>query len=778
MGKDVKISVRELVKFVLRFGDIDTGIVSSVRALQGINIHKKLQTEGGENYIKEVSLKHEFEYSSIKYKIEGRADGIIIEEDRCTIDEIKTVAYDLNSVSQPNLLHISQAKVYGFIYCTQNDLDKINLRITYYNIKTDEIKRFLEEYTKDKLTEFFYEIIKKYTVFVSLIRELDEISKESIKKVKFPFDSYRKGQREMAVSIYNTIKEKKRIFINAPTGIGKTISALFPGIKAMGEGFTDKIFYLTSKTTNRGLAEEGINKLRDNGLRIKSVTITSKEKICFAEEVMCKPEACPYAKGHYDRINEAILDILRNEDNLNREVIESYSKKHNVCPFEFSLDLSLYSDIIICDYNYVFDPRVYLRRFFGEGASDSLNALFLIDEAHNLVDRGRDMFSAVLFKDDFLKGKKLTNNKKIINSLNSVNRAFLNIKKEMTEDFLVSKDEINEIYRPLNKLILNLEEYFTHNEYNKELQQIYFDALAFNRISEFYDERYVTYIEKLNKNISIKLFCIDPSYLLKEALKRGDSAVFFSATLSPIKYYKEVLGGDESDYNLSLVSPFPRKNRLLLIEDNMSTKYGNRDNTYTALADYIYTLYSCRQGNYMVFFPSYLYMENVYKEFNEKYKVNTYCQEKDMKDSERNAFIERFDNEKDSISFCVLGGIFSEGIDLTGDRLIGVMIVSVGLSKICTENDIIKEYFNNKNNKGFQFAYVYPGMNKVLQAAGRLIRKEEDRGVILLIDSRYKTREYINLFPRDWFPNIQIRNKNDIIQYVKEFYEEVKDEQF
>ena len=771
MGKDIKISVRELVEFVLRCGDIDTSIVSSVRALQGISIHKKLQTEGGKNYIKEVSLKYEFEFSSIKYKIEGRADGIITEEDYYIIDEIKTVAYDLNSILEPNLLHISQAKMYGYIYCIQNNLGKIKIRITYYNIKTDEVKRFLEEYTVRQLAEFFYEIIEKYTVFISFLRGFNEVSKEAIKKISFPFDFYRKGQREMAVSIYNTIKEKKKIFINAPTGIGKTISAIFPGIKAMGEGLADKIFYLTSKTTNRGMAEEGINKLRDKGLKIKSVTLTAKEKICFAEEVLCKPEDCPYAKGHYDRINQAILDILENEDNLSRDIIESYAKKHNVCPFEFSLDLSLYSDIIICDYNYVFDPRVYLRRFFGDGAVESLNAVFLIDEAHNLVDRGRDMFSASLLKDDFLKGKKLTNNKKIINSLNAVNKVFLNIKKEMTESFLTVKEEKGEIYGPLNKLILNLEEYFTHNEYNKELQQIYFDALAFIRISEFYDERYVTYIEKQDKNISIKLFCIDPSYLLREALKRGDSAVFFSATLSPIKYYKEVLGGDENDYNLSLNSPFSRKNRLLLIEDNMSTKYGNRDNTYTDLADYIYTLYSCRRGNYMVFFPSYLYMENVYKAFNGKYNVNAYCQAKDMKDEERATFIERFNIQKDSISFCVLGGVFSEGIDLTGDKLIGVVIVSVGLSKICTENDIIKEYFNNKNNMGFQFAYVYPGMNKVLQAAGRLIRKEEDRGVILLIDSRYKTREYINLFPREWFPNIQIKDKNDIIQYVKEFYE-------
>ena len=697
MSNDVKISVRELVEFVLRYGDIDTSIVSSVRALQGISIHKKLQTEGGENYIKEVSLKHEFEFSSIKYKVEGRADGIITEEDSCTIDEIKTVAYDLNSITEPDLLHISQAKVYGYIYCIQNNLDKIKLRVTYYNIKTDEVKRFLEEYTTCELTEFFYDIIKKYSIFINVLRNFDEISKKSIKKIKFPFDSYRKGQREMAVSIYNTIKEKKKIFINAPTGIGKTISALFPGIKAMGEGYADKIFYLTSKTTNRGMAEDGINKLRDKGLKIKSVTLTSKEKICFAEEVLCKPEVCPYAKGHYDRINEAVLDILRNEDNLSRDSIESYSKKHNVCPFEFSLDLSLYSDIIICDYNYVFDPRVYLRRFFGDGAA-ALNAVFLIDEAHNLVDRGRDMFSASLFKDDFLKGKKLTSNKKIINSLNSVNKVFLNIKKEMTDNFLTVKDERGEIYTPLNKLVLNLEEYFTHNEYNKELQQIYFDALAFIRISEFYDERYVTYIEKQDKNISIKLFCIDPSYLLREALKRGGSAVFFSATLSPLKYYKEVLGGDENDYNLSLASPFSRKNRLLLIEDNMSTKYGNRDNTYTDLADYIYTLYSCRQGNYMAFFPSYLYMEKVFKAFNEKYNLSTYCQARDMKEEERTAFINRFEIEKDSISFCVLGGVFSEGIDLSGDKLIGVIIVSVGLSKICTENDIIKDYFHNKNN--------------------------------------------------------------------------------
>jgi DNA excision repair protein ERCC-2 len=775
MENIIKVSVRELVEFVLRCGDIDTSIVSSVRALQGINVHKKLQLEGGENYEKEVSLKYEFEFSSVKYKIEGRADGIIFGDGYYTIDEIKTVAYDLNSIMKPNLLHVSQAKIYGYIYCIQNNLDKIKIRVTYYNIKTDEVKRFIEDYTEQQLEEFFYEIIKKYSDFILFLKDSEEITKESIKKINFPFSSYRKGQRGMAVSVYNTIKEKKKIFINAPTGIGKTMSTLFPGIKAIGEGLTDKIFYLTSKTTNRGLAEDSINNLRNKGLKIKSVTLTSKEKICFAEDVQCKPDICPYAKGHFDRINEAILDILINEDDLNRETIERYSKEHNVCPFEFSLDLSQYSDIIICDYNYVFDPRVYLRRFFGDGA-EQINAVFLIDEAHNLVDRGRDMFSASLFKEDFLKGKKLTKNKKIINSLNSVNKVFLNIRKEMTESFLVSREEKEEIYNPLNKLLLNLEEYFTHNEYNKELLQIYFDALSFIRISEFYDERYVTYIEQQDKNLSIKLFCIDPSYLLKEALKRGGSSVFFSATLSPLKYYKEILGGDEGDYNLSLESPFSRKNRLLLIEDSTSTKYVNRDNTYSDLSEYIYTLYNCRKGNYMVFFPSYLYMENVYKAFKEKYNVNAYCQVKGMLEEERSAFIDRFDNEKDSINFCVLGGVFSEGIDLPGDKLIGVVIVSVGMSKICTENDIIKEYFQNKNNRGFQYAYVYPGMNKVMQAAGRLIRKEEDRGVILLIDSRYKTSEYINLFPREWFPNIQIKGTSDIIQYVNEFYKEEKHE--
>lgn len=775
MSKIIKISVRDLVEFVLRSGDIDNTFTSSVRAQEGILIHKKLQLEGGEAYTSEVSLKHVLEQDSYTFNIEGRADGIIKELDGITIDEIKTTARDLNSILAPNIMHIAQVKIYGYIYSLQNNIEEINIRVTYYNIKKGDTKKFNQIFSLKDLEEFLFQIINKYILFVSFQNNWGEESKDSIKKLKFPFNLYRKGQREMSVAVYNTIKEKRKIFINAPTGIGKTISTIFPAIKALGEGKTDKIFYLTAKTTNRAFAEEGIGKLRDKGLKIKSLTITSKEKTCKNDEMLCNPKECPYAKGHFDRINNALLDILEKEDFFGRDTIDKYASLYMVCPFEFSLDISLFCDVIICDYNYVFDPRVYLKRFFGEGSNGG-EFTFLVDEVHNLVDRGRNMFSASLSKEDFSKIKKEVKDKKIVSLLNAVNKSFLSIKKKMDGEFFLSKDIIEEIFPPLNKLMLNLEGYFTSNEYNKELAEIYFNTLAYIKISEFYDERYVNYVELEGKNIVIKQFCIDPSFLLREALKRGKSAVFFSATLSPLKYYKEILGGEEKDYNLSLNSPFSNKNRLLLIEENISTKYSNRENTYEDIAEYIYSLYSCKRGNYIAFFPSYFYMEKVYELFKEKYNMNIYCQTRDMKDEDRNAFIERFDIEKDSVNFCVLGGAFSEGIDLIGDKLIGVIIVSVGIPMICNENNIIKDYFQNKNNKGYEFAYMYPGMNKVMQAAGRLIRNEEDRGIIILIDSRYRERDYINLFPKEWFPNICIRNKNDIIKYVTEFYKEERNE--
>lgn len=777
---EIRISVRNLVEFILRSGDIDSQFIGNSRALEGTKAHQKIQKENKEKgYTAEVTLKYPMEYKGFNFLIEGRADGIISNDDIIIVDEIKSTTRPIEYLEENyNETHWSQAKCYAFIYCEQNNLDYIAVQLTYYQIESDDIKRFKRRFQYNELKEFFFGLIDKYLIWASLTNKWITKRDNSIRKLDFPFEKYRKGQREMAVSVYKTIVENKKIFIQAPTGIGKTISTLFPTIKAIAEGHTSKIFYLTAKTIVRGVVEEAFSKMKDQGLEFKAVTLTAKEKICFKEKSICDPEHCEFAKGHFNRINDAILDILEHENYFTRRIIENYAIKHKICPFEFSLDLTLWSDCVICDYNYVFDPRVYLRRFFDENEGEYT---FLIDEAHNLVDRAREMFSAELFKKPILELKKKMKDKepKISKSLGKLNQFMISLKKLCDKNgYLIQENEPKDIYPLIKKFMNEAEEWLVKNQDNElheELLEMYFNLLTFMRIVELYDERYVTYVENDKDNTKIKLFCLDPSYLLSEAVKRGKSAVFFSATLTPIDYFFEVLGGEKDSYRMRLASPFDVSNRALLIADNISTKYNNRSRTYSIIADYINTVINQKQGNYIVFFPSYQYMNEVYSVFIDNYSdVNVVIQSGSMSEEEREKFLNLFQSDmKDGIlGFCVLGGIFSEGVDLKHDRLIGSIIVGVGLPQICFKKNIIRDYFNKKNHCGFEYSYVYPGMNKVLQAVGRVIRTETDKGVILLIDDRFGSRNYIQLFPKEWFPNIRVRNKSELETQLKDFWKQ------
>jgi len=525
--REIKMSVRKLVEFILRSGDLDSRFVGSSRAVEGTRIHKKVQKSMGDEYKAEVRLKHIFEYKGFTFKIEGRADGIIDDDNGVIIDEIKSTTRPLKIIDEEyNHLHWAQAKCYGYIYALQNDIDEIDIQLTYYHVQTEDIKRLVQTYSKEGLKDFFYNLIDKYLVWAEYTEKWRKTRNISIKDMKFPFDKYRDGQRKLAVAVYRTISEEKRLFTQAPTGIGKTISTIFPTIKAIGEGHSDKIFYLTAKTITRQVAEETFNKLSKKGLRFKSLTLTAKDKICFKEETICNPDECEFAKGHFDRINDAILDILTNEDLTTRPLIEKYAQKHQVCPFEFSLDLALWSDCVICDYNYAFDPRVYLKRFF---LDNSGNYTFLVDEAHNLVDRSREMFSAEIYKKPILELKRIMKeeNKDIYNALNKLNEYMIKMRKLCDEENFHEKDgEPSKLYPLLSKLIDESEEWLTKNQNKngyKELLELYFNAHSFNNIAENYDESYVTYIEEYrNNDVKLKLFCLDPAYLLSEAIKRGN----------------------------------------------------------------------------------------------------------------------------------------------------------------------------------------------------------------------------------------------------------------
>lgn len=775
--KEIKISVRNLVEFLLRSGDIDSSFFRANRAVEGTRIHKKIQKAQKEDYKPEITLKFSVELEEFILSVEGRADGIIEGNGEVTVDEIKSTLTPLTVVDENySEVHWAQAKCYAYIYAQQNNLKQINVRLTYCHLDTEEIKYLIKTFSISQLKEFFEELIDSYYSWAKLLYQWQCERDKSIKDMKFPFEAYRKGQRELAVAVYKTITSGKNIFVKAPTGTGKTVSTLFPAIKAIGEGSTSKIFYLTAKTITRSVAEEALSIMRAKGLKFKAVTLTAKEKICIKEKSSCNPIDCEVAKGHFDRINNAIMDILTNEDEIKRETIELYSNKHMVCPFEYSLDLTLWADAVICDYNYVFDPRVYLKRFFTEKGGDFT---FLVDEAHNLVDRAREMYSAEITKKPVLEMKKEMKevSPKISKALGRLNTFMLN-KKKLCNDkgFYVSAEGDKDIYSILRKFVSECEEYLAKNEDAKMgegLLELYFTALIFIKICELYDERYVTYVEKQSNDVRIKLFCLDPSYLLSETLKKGKSAAFFSATLIPLEYYRGILGGSTEDYTMNIESPFSVENRKLMVADSISTRYVNREQSYREIVEAIKNVTCCKCGNYLVFFPSYQYMNSVYDIFKSEYpEVRVHVQSAFMTEGEREKFLELFSPEpvETTIGFCVMGGIFSEGIDLKSDRLIGTVIVGVGLPQVCLERDIIRDYFQEKNGQGFEYAYMFPGMNKVMQAAGRVIRSETDKGVILLIDERFTNRNYLNLFPKEWFPYVRIIKTSDIMKHVTEFW--------
>lgn len=775
MGNIIKVSVRNLVEFVLRSGDIDNSFRSMSRALEGTKAHQKVQNSYGHEYIPEVTLRHSVFYEDFTIELQGRADGIFTFPDEIIIDEIKSTTKDLEDIKDDNELHWAQAKCYGYMYSVLEELDEINIQVTYFHLESEEKKIFKKEYTREELKKYFYNLTDKYIEWASTTFYWGETRDASILDLKFPFSSYRQGQRELAVATYKTIKEGKKLFAKAPTGIGKTISTLFPSIKTLGEGSTAKIFYLTAKTITREVPINSMDIMIKRGLRAKTIVITAKDKICLNEETKCNPRDCTYAKGHFDRVNDAIMDIFENEDLITREVATIYAEKHHVCPFEFVLDVSLWADIIIADYNYVFDPQVYLKRFFEGMAEDYV---FLVDEAHNLVDRSREMFSAEINKNSFLQVKDIFKEQypKIYKSLNSCKNKMNKTREELdVEKEYYQREEITELYYPIKRLITLLEPWLVeekkHEDYESVLE-LYFNLITFIKISDFYDEHYVVYIREEYNDLIFKLYCVDSSYLLREAMARGKSSILFSATLSPIDYYMDLLGGSDKDYDIILSSPFPRENLCLMIGDNISTRYKDRDNTYIDIVNYMESFIEAKKGNYFVFFPSYAYMNNVYEILSERNNdLNIIMQNGSMSELEREAFLSCFTEENDLIAFAVMGGIFSEGIDLAGEKLIGAVIVGVGLPQICFERNIIKDYFNHHRGEGFDYAYTYPGMNKVLQSAGRVIRSPEDRGAVLLIDDRYRGRKYKDLFPREWINGKSIRNENRLKTFLKSFWE-------
>lgn len=775
----IRISVRSLVEFILREGDIDNRVSGSMEKdamLLGGKIHRKIQSRMGTNYTAEVPLKIQMPCDGFVLQIEGRADGVLKDDGKVLIDEIKGILRSLEHLEAPVPVHLAQAKCYAYIYAVQNSLKCIDVQMTYCQMETEEIRRFCQEFEFQELQTWFQDLVTQYEKWAKFEIEWRNVRNDSIRQIEFPFP-YREGQRDLVVSVYRTILRKKKLFIQAPTGVGKTMATVFPAVRAVGEGLGEKIFYLTAKTIMRTVAEQAFSLLKEKELLYKTITLTAKEKICFCEEAECNPDACPYAKGHFDRVNDAVFDLITHSGDWSREVLEEQAKKHMVCPFEMSLDVSNWADAVICDYNYAFDPQAHLKRFFSESGKGEY--LFLIDEAHNLVERGREMYSASLYKEDLLEVRKLVKaeDPKLAKGLSECNQQFLELKREC-EHYQILKS-VSHIALKLMNVLSKLEDYLEEckdAEKKKRVLDFYFAVRSFLNVHDIMDENYVIFSEMMEDGrFQIKLFCVNPAVNLQNYLEQGNSTIFFSATLLPVHYYKKLLSVEKDDYAVYAHSSFPQENKFLFIGTDVSTRYTRRgESTYQRFARYIAVMAEQKKGNYMAFFPSYRFLEEVHTCFLEcvDHEVDSICQVSYMDEEQREEFLEEFEQEREKslVAFCVMGGIFSEGIDLTDDKLIGAVIAGTGLPQVCTEREILKQYFNAADMDGFDYAYLYPGMNKVLQSAGRVIRTESDRGVILLLDDRFRAMRYREVFPREW-QQYQLGSVKNLEQEIRTFWE-------
>ena len=773
---NIKLSVRELVEFVYKSGDINVRAMSADRVLEGIKAHKLLQSQMEENYHKEFYLKNQFTLNNILFIIEGRADGVIIENGEVTVDEIKSTYTNLDIIDENfNKAHTAQAKCYAYMYSFENEIEAINVQLRYFNLDSQKTKTILSKYSISELELFFYDLLEMYLEWAETIINLNKERKQSINELEFPFLDFRQGQRNFSVAVFRTIKEGKKLFVQAPTGVGKTISALFPAIKSMNYKHNSKIFYLTAKSSTKTIAFDTIKIMVNKGLKLRTAVITAKEKTCFKEETNCDPEYCEYARGYYDKLNVPLKDSLKNNCLYDREYIEEMARKYEICPFELSLDLSYMSDAVICDYNYYFDPRVALQR---DDVFKNNNDILLIDEAHNLEDRTRNMYSPELVKEDYYAVYKLMKNinKKISKGLSNINKAFIEIKKTNNEESVVLKNEPSDLINCLRKFVVNAEEYINDKKNENvpdELTDIYFKSIFFIKISEIADENFCYYADFPANKTVVKLFLINPSSILKEIEKNAWSCILFSATLTPLKYFRYMLGGDEDDYILKIKSPFKENNLNLMITKDISMKYSERDNNIEASCECINAIITEKSGNYMVFFPSYNFMEKLYSTYADLYDVsNIIVQTQGINEEEQNDIVNKFRLSTNVVLFTVVGGIFSEGIDLPLEKLIGAVIIGTGIPQISFERNIIKTFFDNKFDSGYDFAYKYPGFNKVLQSAGRVIRTEKDKGVVLLIDSRLCQINYLRLFPEHWKHYKKIGNAEEIKRDINLFWKE------
>ncbi len=766
------IAIKELAYFVCQSGNLTTEFFSNSDMLRGQKAHDYLQGKYNSKSKAEVYIKKEVSFLGENYTIHGFIDGVLNIEEEIIIEEIKSTTKELDELTMEyHKEHLAQLKLYGYLYGLEHQMDVMHLRLTYISVVDYETKSFDLILNINVLEDFFFTVLEEYIGFLNLLEESENNKNKTIEEIEFPFASKRAGQRELMKAVYQAMSDKEILYAIAPTGIGKTMATMFSALKSLKK--KDKLFYLTAKGSGKNAPVEAIKLLSVNGLKIKTIDITAKRKICNANLKNCSPEDCPFAIGYFDRLKDATIDIFKNHDIYDKELILTISNQHKICAFEFSLYLSYFCDIVIADYNYVFDPKAHLVRYFED---DTYKPKVLVDEAHNLISRSKDMFSALITEEDIRQLRsKLTGLKPSIR--NECNKAIeiMESYHELLEEktFLCSAMPNTDFNACLKQIANRCEQVLEENKnikHKDEIMEVYFKILDFNRIADIFGTNHRQITKQNQESISIQYYCLDASdYLLDTIRSSIHGIVFFSATLYPIEYHCNLLSKGEGKY-LELPSPFPKENLNILINNSISTKYKDRRESVDTIIETIGILTKEHSGNYIVFFPSYQYLQMVL-DCLEDASYEIIVQKNTLVDEEKQEIIDKFKTTTNTkVGFFVMGGVFSEGIDFIGDALSGVVIVGVGLPMICEENNILKDFFEEKYKQGFDYAYVYPGFTKVIQAVGRVIRSKMDRGVAILIDNRFTHSKYLSLMPPHWSNKRVITNAYDLKKEIQNFY--------
>ena len=743
------VNVRTIAETYYEGGDLLPAAGALDRMQEGLKGHLLIQNTYDESCRAEVPVKLVREVYGLSLCVQGRVDGLMLQGDVCVVEEIKTTSIPPHAVREnDHPVHWAQAEIYGYIEAELNGLSSVTVRLVYADFGGSRVQ-FSRVYLASRLKELFFLYAGEYVRRLKRAEAWQERSLPSVREGAFPFDSFRSGQREMAAAVYRSIRDKTRLLVQAPTGIGKTAAALFPAVKALGEGLTDIVFYLTARSTGRLAAEQALKLMRARGLCVRSVSVTAKAKICPMPQPVCDPETCPRARGHFDRQKLAV-EASWSESALDESAVRRLAEEYRVCPFELSLALCETAQIVICDYNYVFDPKVRLRRFFDRSGRYTL----LIDEAHNLPDRMRGMYSASV------SGSRLSALRREVGKAdgkkNSLYESLSLLLKEIgrSREYEMRSELPLPAVNAAKQFMDAAKEYLSLSRvYAKELSEAYLDAASFVRVSGDYDEDcYRTLITPSGSRPDMLLWCWDPTPRFKRAVKRMRGTVMFSATLSPLEHYGKLLAVEESEGGrlLDLPSPFPRENLLSLCLD-IPVRYRMRQESAPRVARAIAAMAKARRGNYLACFPSHEYL-NLVAGFlaAQDADIDILVQQRDMNERRREAFLARFEEApaRSLVAFAAMGGVFSEGVDLPGDRLIGAVIVGVGMPQICFERDQMRLLYDDEDGEGgFETAYMYPGIGKCLQAAGRVIRTSSDQGAVLFIDERYRLEEYRRLLP-------------------------------